>query len=303
VHQPTISFELAPPRRPDAAPRFWETAGALMATRPDFISVTYGAGGSDRTTARHVMARLVADAPVLPIAHLTCVGASAVNMREVIGEFLDAGTRVFLALRGDPPAGQPDWRPDPDGLSSAVELISLLREVDAERAARHPGDALRRAAHPLRVAVAAFPNGNPAAGTTRDQEVERLALKQHAGADFAITQLVYDATSYADFVTDARAAGVTIPILAGVVPATDPARLRTVARISGIEPPACLVEELEALADPQERHTLGIERSAEVARGMLAAGAPGLHVYTFNQHRPAIDLLREVGLLPTMTDA
>jgi methylenetetrahydrofolate reductase (NADPH) len=245
------------------------------------------------------MARLIADVPVLPIAHLTCVGASRENMREAIGEFLDAGTRVFLALRGDPPVGQPDWRPSADGLSSAVELIALLREADAERAASHPGNALRRAAHPLRVAVAAFPNGNPAAGTTREQEVERLLLKQHASADFAITQLVYDAAAYAGFVADARAAGVTIPILAGVVPATDPARLRAVARISGIEPPASLVEELEALTNPQERHALGIERSAEVARGMLDAGAPGLHLYTFNQHRPAIDLLRAVGLQPS----
>jgi methylenetetrahydrofolate reductase (NADPH) len=90
---------------------------------------------------------------------------------------------------------------------------------------------------------------------------------------------------------------VTIPILAGVVPATDPARLRTVARISGIEAPAALVAELEAEQDAEARHALGIERSAEVARGMLEAGAPGLHVYTFNQHRPALDLLRAVGLL------
>lgn len=101
-HRPTVSFELMPPRRPDAAPNFWETARRLVAVQPDFVSVTYGAGGGDRATARQVVATLLAGTPVLPIAHLTCVGASREDVSEVIDDFLEAGVRAFLALRGDP---------------------------------------------------------------------------------------------------------------------------------------------------------------------------------------------------------
>ena len=301
-HRPTVSFELMPPRRPDAAPNFWETARRLVAVHPDFISVTYGAGGGDRATARRVVATLLAGTPVLPIAHLTCVGASRENVCEVIEDFLDAGVRAFLSLRGDPPADQPDWQPPPDGVHSSVELIHLLREVEARRAAADPSTALRGAAHPLSIAVATFPDGNPGAGTTRAQEVERLREKQEAGAGFAITQLFYEPESYTGFVADARAAGVSIPILAGLIPATEPARLRRIHELTGVVPPPGLLTRLEALTDPAEQHAYGIARSVELARAVIDAGAPGLHVYTFNRWRPALDLLRGVGLLPQSDD-
>jgi len=296
-HRPTVSFELMPPRRPEAAPNFWETARRLVAVHPDFISVTYGAGGGDRATARRVVATLLAGTPVLPIAHLTCVGASRENVSEVIEEFLDAGVRAFLSLRGDPPVDQPDWQPPADGVHSSIELIHLLREVEAKRAAADPSTALRGAAHPLSIAVATFPNGNPGAGTTRAQEVVRLKEKQEAGAGFAITQLFYEPESYTDFVTDARAAGVTIPILAGLIPATEPARLRRIRELTGVVPPPALLARLEALEDPAEQHAYGIAQSVELAHAVMEAGAPGLHVYTFNKWRPALDLLQGVGLL------
>ncbi|QAY64903.1 methylenetetrahydrofolate reductase [Xylanimonas allomyrinae] len=286
-----------PPRRPDAAPRFWETARRLVAVHPDFVSVTYGAGGGDRATAHRVVATLLAGTPVLPIAHLTCVGASREDVSEVIDDFLDAGVRAFLALRGDPPRDQPDWRPPADGVHSSIELVRLLREVEAARSAADPSSALRGAAHPLSIAVATFPDGNPAAGTTRAQEVRRLLEKQQAGASFAITQLFYDADSYTGFVAEARAAGVTIPILAGLLPTTEPARLRRVEELTGVVAPSRLLASLEALDDPEARHAYGIARSVEVAQAVLDAGAPGLHVYTFNKHRPALDLLDGVGLL------
>jgi len=298
-HRPTVSFELMPPRRPDAAPNFWETARRLVATHPDFISVTYGAGGGDRATARRVVSTLLAGTPVLPIAHLTCVGASRENVSEVIEEFLDAGVRAFLSLRGDPPADQPDWQPPADGVHSSIELIALLREVEARRAAADASTALRGAAHPLSIAVATFPNGNPGAGTTRQQEVQRLLEKQQAGAHFAITQLFYEPESYTDCVAHARSAGVTIPILAGLIPATEPARLRRIEQLTGVVPPADLLARLEALDDPEAQHAYGIARSVELAQAVMEAGTPGLHIYTFNKWRPALDLLRGVDLLST----
>ena len=199
-HRPTVSFELMPPRRPNAAPNFWETAQRLVAARPDFVSVTYGAAGGDRATAREVLATLLRGTPELPVAHLTCVGASREDVSEVIEEFLEAGVRSFLALRGDPPRDEPDWRPPADGVRSSVDLVRLLRQVDERRCAADVSTALRSAARPLAIAVATFPDGNPGAGTTREQEVRRLLEKQEAGASFAITQFFYRADSYTGFV-------------------------------------------------------------------------------------------------------
>jgi methylenetetrahydrofolate reductase (NADPH) len=222
--RPTLSFELMPPRNPDAAPKFWNAARKLVEAHPDFISVTYGAAGNDRNTARTVVERLVKHTNVLPIAHLTCVGATRDNVADTIDDFLSIGARTFLALRGDPPRDQPDWQPPADGVHSSAELIELIREVETKRCHADAPAALRGAAKPLTIAVATFCEGNRDAGTTREQEVLRLLEKQEAGAHFAITQLFYEADSYTQFVELARREGVTIPILAGILPTTDPNR-------------------------------------------------------------------------------
>ncbi|GAA4713281.1 methylenetetrahydrofolate reductase (NADPH) [Promicromonospora umidemergens] len=301
-HRPTVSFELMPPRRPEAAPNFWETAQRLVAARPDFVSVTYGAAGGDRATSREVLATLLRGTPVLPVAHLTCVGASREDVSEVIDEFLEAGVRSFLALRGDPPRDEPNWRPSSDGVRSSVDLVRLLTQVDQRRVAADASAALRAATRPLTIAVATFPDGNPGAGTTRDQEVRRLLEKQEAGASFAITQFFYRAESYTGFVDAARSAGVTIPILAGILPTTEARRLRRVEELTGVAAPAGLLRDLDGLTaadgvvDPEAQHEHGIQYSAALAREVLDAGAPGVHVYTFNKHRPALDLLERVGL-------
>ena len=294
--RPTVSFELMPPRNPAAAPKFWTTVRHLLAARPDFVSVTYGAAGTDRATTRSVVTTLATQTSVLPIAHLTCVGATRPLVAEVIDEFLDSGARSFLALRGDPPRDQPDWRAPADGVHSSEELIALLREVEEHRCGRNAATALRGAARPLTIAVATFPDGNRAAGTTPDQEVERLLAKQRAGASFAITQLFYAPETYVAFVDRARAAGVTLPILAGILPMTDPNRLRRVEELTGVPAPAALVRELEALPDDVARHERGIRAAVDLVSAVLEAGAPGLHIYTFNKHQPALDLLEGVHL-------
>ena len=297
----TISFEVMPPRNPDAAPKFWGTVDGLIASRPDFLSVTYGAAGQDRSSARTVVSRLVRETPVQPIAHLTCVGTSQDEVAEVVTDYLDSGVRTFLALRGDPPVGRPDWAPTSEGVTSATQLVALIRALESRRCHTHPGAALRAAFKPLTLAVAAFPGGNPAAGTTPEQEVERLLVKQAAGADFAITQLFWNPDTYVSFVQRARACGVTLPILAGLLPPTDPARLRRVTDLTGIEAPRSLVDRLVGQEDPAACHVLGVHEGARIAREVLEAGAPGVHLYTFNRAAPALDLLQEVGLLDPVT--
>lgn len=295
-HRPTVSFELMPPRNPAAAPKFWNTARKLVEAHPDFVSVTYGAAGGDRDSARTVVETLVQHTNVLPIAHLTCVGATRDNVADTIDDFLAAGARTFLALRGDPPKDQPDWAPPTNGVVSSLELIALLRDVEAQRCQADASEALRGAMKPLTIAVATFPEGNRDAGTTREQEAARLLQKQQAGANFAITQLFYTASAYTEFVDVARSLGVTIPIVAGILPMTDPQRLRRLEQLTGVPVPLELAAQLDAIASPHVRHSHGIAASVDLANAVLDAGAPGLHIYTFNKHEPALDLLEGVHL-------
>ncbi len=293
----TLSFEVMPPRHPDLAPRFWSTVDELIGARPDFLSVTYGAAGRDRASARAVVDRLVRETPVQPIAHLTCVSASIEDVSAVIADYLDTGVRTFLAVRGDPPLSDPHWSPGPDGVSSATQLVTLIRSLEADRCRAHPGAALRAAFKPLTIAVAAFAGGNPAVGTTPEQEVERLLVKQAAGADFAITQLFWNPRTYLSFVERARACGVTIPILAGLLPPTDLPRLRRVTDLTGIEVPRALLDRLATCETDEERYDIGVQVGARMSRGVLDAGAPGIHLYTFNRAKPALDVLGHAGLL------
>lgn len=296
THNPLISFELMPPRRPHIAPNFWKTVDDLMAYRPDFVSVTYGAGGKDHSTSLETVARLVCDTPVRPIAHLTCVGSPRDDLARIVESYLDAGVRTFLALRGDPPANDPTWKPSPEHVASACELISLMREVEAENVARSSAARLRNAFKPLTIAVATFPNGNPAAGTTAEQEAYRLLEKQEAGANFAITQLFWDVECYGKFVEYARQIGVDIPIIPGLLPATDPARIRRTTELTGIEAPTSILDHLESAPSPEATYQRGVQIGARMLSELLEQGAPGVHLYSFNKSRPSLDLLEAANI-------
>ncbi len=290
-NRPTISFELFPPRNPDAAPRLWATVQALESVHPDFVSVTYGASGKTRVTTRQMVSRLLRETTLNPIAHLTCVGTSREDITAIVEEFLDEGVRSFLALRGDPPVDQDGWAAHPEGLQTAGELVELLREIEAQRCADSPSQAVRARVRPLSVAVAAFPRGNHATGGTRAQDVASLLSKQEAGADFAITQVFFEADDYLGIVAEARDAGVTIPIIPGIIPTTDPARLLRVQELTGVPVPERLFDLLGSADDELDRHRRGIRASVDLVNGVLDGGAPGVHLYTFNQHHAALDLL------------
>lgn len=293
----TLSFEVMPPRKENLIKPFWDTVQRLLSVTPDFLSVTYGAAGQDRHSARDVVRSLVQDSPVQPIAHLTCVGTTATEVGEVVSDYLDAGVRTFLALRGDPPVGHPDWQPAPGGVSSATELVTLIRSIEAARCAQYPGAALRAAFKPLTIAVAAFPAGNPAAGTSPNQEVERLLVKQSAGASFAITQLFWETDTYVNFLEKARSNGVTIPIVPGILPPTDIKRVNRMTELTGVVFPEYLRRRLESAQSVEEMYSVGVSLGARLARDLHEAGAPGIHMYTFNKAAPALDVLDAAGLV------
>jgi methylenetetrahydrofolate reductase (NADPH) len=241
---------------------------------------------------------------VEPMAHLTCVGSSHAEANRLVREFLDAGITSFLALRGDPPNGaDADSDAGIGDLGSAAELVQLIHRVQEEREpfaqVGIPGlpgvTQIRDRPRPERVAVATFPTGHPRSRGIA-QDVDTLLAKEIAGANLAITQLFWRAEDYLGFVERARAAGVTIPILPGIMPVTTPTRLARLTELTGVEPPAQLSIDLEIEPDPEAQAELGIAYATRIAGEVLEGGAPGLHLYTFNRHEAVLDLLDRLGI-------
>lgn len=299
-----FSFELYPPRSESSEEALHETVRRLAAAGPEFLSVTYGAGGSTGGRSLDVLRFIREHTDVEPLAHLTCVGNTYAGAAALIREFLDAGILSFLALRGDPPAGQTEaYLGD---LESAAQLVQLIDRVQAERAPYEespvpgmPGAASVSPRRRVNIAVAAFPKGHPRA-THRTQDVEALLAKQAAGATFAITQLFFHADDYSAFVERARTAGVTIPILPGIMPITSPTRLARVLELTGEDLPSELSIALDVEPTPEGRREIGIEWAARLTRDVVAGGAPGVHLYAFNQHDTVLTVLAEAGILPAL---
>jgi len=275
--QPTLSYELFPPRTPAAEDTLLLTMGLLAATRPDFMSITYGASGSTRTTSRAVVHELALAHTIPPLAHLTCVDQSRSDLVAVIEAYLADGVRDFLALRGDPPRGQADWRPHPDGLVYASQLVALLREV----AAAHGVE--------VSIGVTAFP-AQHAMERWRQQGLDVLRAKQDAGADFAITQVFYEVQQYEALVTDARAAGIDLPVVPEVMPLVSATRAARAQELTGVPTPAELFAALEAAQTDADARACGVAHAAELSAALLGAGAPGIHIITFNRHEAALEL-------------
>jgi methylenetetrahydrofolate reductase (NADPH) len=275
-----VSFEVYPPRSAEKMPHLQESIRLLDSARPEFISVTFGAGGSSTRDSLEVLRFIRDESRATPLAHLTCVGTTKIEATELVKSFLDEGITHFLALRGDLPKGQ-----DAHGgeLAHAVHLVELMTSLSSHHTS------------PERVAVAAFPNGHPESATP-DHDIETLLRKQNAGATLAITQLFFYTADYVAFVDKARAAGVTIPILPGLMPITSPGRLNRVLELSGEARPRELADALEGTDDAQAREALGIEWTAGMVTELVAAGAPGVHLYAFNQHRTVLSVLEQAGV-------
>ncbi|QAY60816.1 5,10-methylenetetrahydrofolate reductase [Microbacterium protaetiae] len=301
-----FSFEVYPPRTPASTLALHDTLTRLAEAGPRFISVTYGAGGSTGGASLEVLRYLRTHTEVEPLAHLTCVGNTYTGAAGLIREFLDAGIRSFLALRGDPPVGAEEGDSFLGDLESAAQLVQLIDRVQAERApyAEAGINGLPRAARvvpgePVEIAVAAFPNGHPRSRHPREH-IDALLAKQAAGATFAITQLFFHADDYLGFVDRCRAAGVTIPILPGIMPVTSPARLARVLALTGHEVPAELSIDLQIEPDPARQRAIGVAYAARLAAEVVAGGAPGVHLYAFNSHETVLAVLSEAGIPTTI---
>ncbi|MFQ4149088.1 methylenetetrahydrofolate reductase [Arthrobacter sp. LAPM80] len=283
-----LSYELFPPKNQAAEATLWNTIRELESTNPDYVSVTYGANGSNRDTAVQLLNRLLTETSLLPLAHLTCVGNTAEELEGIISELLDHGVRGILALRGDLPQGAPA-EPRHGSLAYAQDLVELIRRVEQRRSAL-------LCAGKVAIGVAAYPARHPESPSI-EHDVEVLLAKQRSGADFAITQVFFHADQYKDLVNRARRAGVSIPIIPGVMPLTSLRRVQRLGVITGVEPSTSLLDALARADDAAESRRIGVKVTVELARAALDAGAPGIHLYTFNEHAAALEVLDKLQLL------
>ena len=309
----TFSFELYPPRSAAAEETLLNSLEHLVGAGPEFISVTYGANGSSRSSSLAVLLRLLAETDVRAMAHLTCVGSSYSDATQLIREFLDAGVTSFLALRGDPPAGSTEGDSFLGDLGSAGELVQLIHRVQAEReqfslndVPGFPGAKRLSSGHKVTIAVAAFPNGHPRSRSV-EQDLDTLLAKEAAGANLAITQLFFHADDYLRFVDQARSAGVTMRILPGIMPVLSPQRLRRIVELTDEKLPTDLLRALEAQPTPEGQRDVGIQHAIDLGNAVIGTdtqfGRPGLHLYTFNQHEAVLEVLRGTRLLtPVSTE-
>ncbi|WP_227589964.1 methylenetetrahydrofolate reductase [Demequina pelophila] len=284
TRRPTLSYELFPPRTPAAEESLARTMDLLAATGPDFMSVTYGASGTTRETSRDAIHRLIEATAVPALGHLTCVGQSRAELIGVVEAYLAEGVHDFLALRGDPPRGEDSWRPHPEGLLYASELVTLIRDV----AAAHGVD--------VSIGVTAFPAQHAVEGE-RELGLTVLRAKRDAGADFAITQVFYEADHYTALVEDAAAAGIDIPIIPEVMPLTTVRRAVRAQELTGVATPPALLAALESATDDDDARAIGVDFAARLSGELLDAGAPGIHIITFNQSAAALALVEAMALV------
>lgn len=265
--RPLYSFEFFPPKDQAQERQLWQTIRELEALGPDFVSVTYGANGSNRQRTIAVTEAIALNTTLRSVGHLTCASQSRDQLRQVIGSYAAAGVRHILAIRGDMPGGPTvGWEAHPEGLRNATELVAMVREL---------GD--------FCVGVAAFPEAHPERSDP-DLDARILADKARAGASFAVSQLFFDPNDYVALVRRTRALGCDIPILPGVMPITNLRQLRRFAELSGAAVPATVTDRVQEVGDDEAQvRRVGIEIATELSEALLSAGAPGLHFFTQNR--------------------
>lgn len=281
ARQPVISFEFFPPKTDEGERNLLERQiPALLVNRPDFCSVTYGAGGGTREKTLRIVDRLQREHHLTALAHLTCVNHTQAEILTLLEKFRALGCRNLLALRGDPPGGG-EFQPTPNGFEYSAQLVKFIREH---------GD--------FSVGTAGFPEGHVACKAGKHADWGHLAEKVAAGADFVLTQLFFDNADYFEFRDYLTARlGVRVPLIPGIIPILSATQITKFTQLSGAKIPADLRRSLDELGtDDEAALEFGIEYATRQCRELLAAGVPGLHFYTLNKAHSTVQVLKNLGL-------
>ncbi len=263
---PALSFEFFPPKTEKLEGQLWDCIGRLAPLQPRFVSVTYGAGGTTQARTHATVARLAKETPLVPAAHLTCVGATRGEVDDVARAYWDAGVKHIVALRGDPPAGVSTYTPHPGGYAYAADLV----------------DGLRRIA-PFEISVGAYPETHPTA-LSAAADLDNLKRKIDAGATRAITQYFFDTATYLRFLERCHAAGITVPIVPGIMPVSNFTQMAKFSAMCGASVPGWMARLFEGLEeDVETRRMVAAVVAAEQVRLLQANGVDEFHFYTLNR--------------------
>ena len=276
----SFSIEFFPPKDEAGEARLWSALSELEKARPDFVSVTYGAGGSTRDRTVRITSEVTARTGIPTIAHLTCVGSTQAELVSILEQYRKAGIKSILALRGDPQGGpSAQWITTPGGFDHADQLVSLAHDKGFE------------------VGVAAFPDGHPASHGDFSRDIAVLLEKERRGATFATTQFFFDVDRYFVLVEALRSAGSQLDIYPGILPITNAAQLRRMAELSGTPLPQSVSERIETVeSDVAEVRKVGIDIASEICAELLSRGVPGLHFYTMNSAASTLEIVKRIGL-------
>ncbi len=277
-----ISYEFFPPKTPEMEAQLWDSIARLAPLKPKFVSVTYGAGGSTRERTHNIVARLAAETDILPAAHLTCVSAARAEIDEIVRDYRNAGVRHIVALRGDPPTGVGTrFEPHPQGYRSSTELVRGIRAI---------GD--------FEISVSTYPEGHPESRTIED-DLDALEAKIDAGATRAITQFFFENDVYFRFLDKARARGIKIPIVPGIMPVQNFKQTANFARKAGASVPDWLAHRFEGLDDdPVTRRLIAAAVAAEQVLGLAEGGVKEFHFYTNNRADLVFAICHLLGVRP-----
>lgn len=277
----TLSVEFFPPKDAAGEERLWAATDELRALNLDFISVTYGAGGSTRDRTVRITKAITERTSIDTVAHLTCVGSTQSEMKEILHQYKAAGIKSILALRGDPTGGPTaPWVSTPDGFDHADQLVQLAATTKD-----------------FTIGVAAFPDGHPANHGDFDKDIDVLLRKEELGATFATTQFFFAADRWVSLVERLSARGSQLPVIAGILPVTNIKQLKRMAELNGTPIPTHMENAfLKVGENPEDVAKLGIELATGFCEELLNAGVPGLHFFTMNTSHATIEVVKNLGL-------
>ena len=277
----TVSVEFFPPKDEAGVARLWSASSALESISPDFISVTYGAGGSTRDRTIQITKEITQRTGRNTVAHLTCVGSTKAELIEILVQYKSAGIKTILALRGDPVGGPTSpWVTTPGGFDHSDQLVELAMSQGG-----------------FEVGVAAFPDSHPASGGDFNRDIDVLIRKEELGASFATTQFFFDSAKWETLVSKLQARGSKLPVIAGILPVTNVKQLQRMSELTGAQIPANIEKTFAAIADDADAvKKVGIELATKMCQELISLKVPGLHFYTMNTSDATLQICKNLGL-------